>query len=66
MGLGPAGWLDVADVYRATGDVAGERRVLEGYVARPVLGTHAGYLADYLASHGHGDLVRRITTHPPH
>ena len=65
MGLSPAGALDVADLLRATGDTARERGVLEAYVAQPVLHTHAPYLAAYLSTHGHLDLVDRIRTARP-
>jgi hypothetical protein len=54
--------LDIADLYRAMGRRTDERRTLEGYVARPVLGSHAAYLAKYLQEHGHDDLVAHITT----
>ena len=62
IGLTPAGALDVADLYRAVGRGADERRTVEGYVAHPVLGTHAVYLAKYLQQHGHADLVSLIRT----
>jgi len=61
IGTHPAGSLDVADLCRARGDTARERRVLEAYVAQPVLYSHAGYLAGYLNQHGHDDLSDRIT-----
>jgi hypothetical protein len=60
LGLSPAGWLDIADVYRALGDRAAERRTLERYISGSVLPGHAEYLADYLQGHGHGDLINRI------
>ena len=63
LGLSPAGALDIADVYRAIGRTADERRTLEHYVSRPVLRGHASYLADYLAARGHDDLTPRITVH---
>ena len=61
LGLSPAGGLDIADLYRAIGRTADERRTLEHYVSRPVLRNHAPYLADYLAARGHQDLASRIT-----
>lgn len=63
IGTHPAGALDIADLCRARGDTARERRVLEAYVAEPVLYSHAEYLRGYLNRHGHGDLAERITTH---
>ena len=62
IGLSPAGALDIADLYRAVGRAADERRTLESYVARPVLRSHAVYLAKYLQQHGHADLVTLIRT----
>lgn len=62
IGTHPAGALDVADLCRARGDTARERRVLEAYVAQPVLYSHAEYLGGYLNQHGHDDLSDRITT----
>ena len=62
IGTHPAGALDVADLCRARGDFARERRVLEAYVAEPVLYSHAKYLRGYLNQHGHVDLSDRITT----
>lgn len=61
LGMGPAGPLDIADLYRSTGRYDEERRILERYVSRPVLRSHAAYLAEYLTGHGHGDLAGRIT-----
>lgn len=64
IGTTPAGGLDIADLCRARGDNQRERRVLEGYVADPMPGSHALYLADYLRRHGHDDLVASITARP--
>lgn len=64
IGLSPAGALDIADLSRALGQPARERRVLEGYVASPVLRGHAEYLGKYLLDRGHGDLVERIAIRP--
>lgn len=61
IGLSPAGGLDIADVYRAIGDREAERRTLEQYVSRPVLRSHATYLAEYLVQRDHADLVPLIT-----
>lgn len=63
LGMSPAGALDIADLYRLTGRHDEERRTLEQYVSRPVLRSHATYLAEYLNEHGHGDLAERITAH---
>jgi hypothetical protein len=63
IGLSPAGALDIADVYRATGRLDEERRTLERYVSKPVLRTHASYLATYLRDRGHADLAASITVH---
>lgn len=64
IGASPAGALDIADLCRARGDSGRERRVLEEYVAHPVLASHADYLSDYLRGNGHADLVARIITSP--
>lgn len=61
LGMTPAGGLDIADLYRAMGRTAEERRTLEQYVSRPVLRNHAPYLADHLTARGHPDLASRIT-----
>lgn len=65
LGMSPAGGLDVADMLVALdrGDEA--RSVLEQYVSKSVLKSHAQYLADYLTRRGHSDLVDRIQTHDP-
>jgi hypothetical protein len=65
LGLGPAGSLDIADLYRARGDEERERRVLIEYVSHPVLQSHIRYLTTYLDRHGHQDLVPDIKGHPP-
>ena len=62
MGMSPAGGLDIADVLFQSGDNARARSVLEDYVARPVLTSHARYLAGYLDERGQSDLVPRIST----
>lgn len=64
IGTHPAGALDIADLCRARGDLGRERRVLEAYVAEPVLASHAEYLRGYLSGHSHADLVQQITTRP--
>ena len=61
LGMGPAAPLDVADLHRATGRPDDERRLLEAYLAEPVLRHHADYLAEHLRARGHPDLVERIT-----
>jgi hypothetical protein len=63
IGMSPAGALDIADLYRSIGRHEEERRTLEQYVSRPVLRSHASYLAQYLTERGHGDLAERITPH---
>lgn len=60
LGMPPAGPLDIADLYDGLGDVAAARRTLEAYVASGVRSGHADYLAQYLDSRGHGDLVLSI------
>jgi hypothetical protein len=60
LGMGPAGALDIADLYRAVGRPEDERRTLERYVAQPALRTHAEYLTGYLEQRGHGDLAPMI------
>jgi hypothetical protein len=62
LGMGPAGDLDIADMLRSLGRPVEARRVLERYVARPVIRSHAEYLAEYLPTIGHADLVPRIRT----
>lgn len=62
IGMSPAGDLDVAEMLAALGRTQEARGVLERYVEKPMLHTHAVYLADYLPSIGHGDLVARLTT----
>lgn len=62
LGMDPAGPLDMADLFRARGRTADERRILECYVDEPVLPSHAGYLAAYLRDRGHEDLIPRIAT----
>jgi hypothetical protein len=62
LGMSPVAALDIADLYRAMERPADERRTLEQYVSRPVLRSHAPYLAEYLTRHGHDDLAERITT----
>lgn len=62
LGMSPAGPLDIADLYRATGRSVDERRTLEQYVSRPVMRSHLSYLTEYLAHHGHADLTERIVT----
>ncbi len=63
LGMSPAGPLDVADLYRLTGRHDEERRTLEQYVSRPVLRSHATYLAEYLSERGHADLAEQITAY---
>jgi Domain of unknown function (DUF4304) len=65
LGMSPAGPLDMADLLRATGRTADERRILESYVDEPVLPSHARYLATHLRDRGHEDLVPRIATKQP-
>lgn len=65
IGMTPAGGLDMADMLIALGRDAEARSVLEAYVSRSVLKSHAQYLADYLTTREHGDLADRITTHDP-
>jgi hypothetical protein len=65
IGTHPAGALDVADLCRARGDINRERRVIEQYVAQPVLQSHVEYLRSYLNKHGHDGLIDRITTRSP-
>lgn len=62
LGMGPAGSLDIADLYRSIGRHDDERRVLDDYVGRPVRPGHASYLRDYLERRGHEELTVRITT----
>ena len=62
LGLSPSGGLDIADVYRAIGRRADERRTLEEYVAEPMLRSHVSHLSGYLIAQGHDDLVPRIKT----
>lgn len=64
LGMSPSGGLDVAEMLSAMGRSGESRRVLEQYVAQPVLHTHAAYLTQYLADIGHGDLVKRIRATP--
>lgn len=66
VGLSPAGALDISDLYNSLGHGEQARRTLAAYVEEPVTGGHARYLAEFLATRGHGDLVDRIVTrdHP--
>jgi hypothetical protein len=65
LGMSPAGGLDIADQCRARGETLHERRVLEAYVARPVLASHRAILVAYLERHEHQDLIARIATREP-
>lgn len=62
LGMSPAGYLDIADVYRARGQLEAERRTLERYVSTPHLVGHAEYLRRYLIDRGHDDLASAVTT----
>lgn len=62
MGMGPAGGLEIADLYGALGRCDDERRTLETYVTRGVLKSHAVYLEKYLVERGYPDLVGQIKT----
>jgi hypothetical protein len=64
IGMGPAGGLDIAEMLTARARPADARRVLEAYVERPMLRAHAGYLAQYLPTIGHPDLIPRLKTVP--
>lgn len=61
IGLSRAGAIEIADLCRARGEEARERRVLEAYVAEPHLRSHVDVLERYLTKHGHDDLVSEIT-----
>lgn len=65
IGMSPAGGLDLADMLYALGRKREAREILEEYVAKPVLRSHADYLANYLRNAGQSDLVERITTKDP-
>jgi hypothetical protein len=65
VGMSPAGDLDMAELLSALGRAQEARVMLERYVERPVLRPHAAYLAEYLPTIGHADLVPRIRTDPP-
>ena len=61
IGMSPAGALDIAQMLSGLGRPTEARAVLEGYVEQPVHRHHAAYLAEYLPSIGHADLVPRVT-----
>jgi hypothetical protein len=61
IGMSPAGPLDVAEMLDALGRQPEARVMLEDYVRKPVHQNHAYYLADYLSSIGHADLVPRVS-----
>jgi hypothetical protein len=65
VGMSPAGDLDIAEPLSALGRAQGARLVLERYVDRPTLRTHATYLAEHLPTIGQPDLVPRTWTGPP-
>lgn len=65
IGMSPAGGLDIADLLFSSGDQNRARQVLEQYVARPVLRSHASVLTEYLEKRGHSDLIPRIQTREP-
>jgi hypothetical protein len=64
LGMGPAGDLDIAEMLMSRGRLADARRILEAFVDRPVRRPHAEYLAEYLPTIGHEDLVPRIRSVP--
>lgn len=64
IGMSPAGDLDIAEMLTSLGRTAEARRVLEGYVERPMLQSHAGCLAEYLPEIGQADLVPRMRIEP--
>ena len=61
IGMSPGGALDIAQMLTGLGQHAEARAVLENYLQQPVHQNHATYLADYLPSIGHPDLVPRVT-----
>ena len=61
IGMSPGGALDIAQMLTGLGQHAEARAVLENYLQQPVHQNHATYLADYLPSIGHPDLVLRVT-----
>jgi hypothetical protein len=65
IGMGPAGDLDVAELLMALGRHDEARRVLDRYVDRPVIRSHAAYLTEYLPAIGRADLVSRIRIAAP-
>ncbi|MBX3315206.1 MAG: hypothetical protein KF906_12910 [Actinobacteria bacterium] len=62
LGMGPAGSLDIADLYRSIGQLADEDRILRAYVGRPMWPGHAEYVHAYLLQRGRADLAGMITT----
>lgn len=62
IGMSPAGGLDVAHMLTTLDRKSEARELLEAYVSRPVLTSHAGYLANYLDRMGHADLIPRSHT----
>lgn len=62
LGMGPAGSLDVADLYRSVGQLAHEERVLRDYVGQPLRPGHADYLREHLVRRGHANLAEEVTT----
>lgn len=65
IGMTPAGPLDVAAMLDGLGRHGEARAVLEEYANEPVVQGHAYYLADYLPSIGHADLVPRVRVDQP-
>lgn len=65
LGMSPAGYLDIADTYRANRQPSEERRTLELYVSTPKQKGHAEYLRNYLRDRGHGDLAELVLAREP-
>ena len=61
IGMSPAGALDIAQMLTGLGRHDEARATLERYLEQPVHQNHATYLAAYLPSIGHPDLVPRVT-----
>ncbi|MCJ1700419.1 DUF4304 domain-containing protein [Rathayibacter festucae] len=61
----PAGELDIADLYRARGDEAQARRIIERHVATPHRRRYIGTVTRYLELRGYPDLIPRIAVEDP-
>jgi hypothetical protein len=61
IGMTPAGGLDIAQMLTELDRRDEARAVLEEYVRQPVHKSHAYYLAEYLPSIGHADLVAKVS-----